>query len=139
MCYIYYMNKLLLSTLLFTVFFNSGKAQTAPQDKTAPALTIEQQAEYPGGLTAMASYLRRSIVYPDSARKAGIIGRCLVKFIIRPDGSIDSALIIKGVPGCPGCDSSAVQAVRAMPRWTPARMNGKPVSCYYNLPINFKP
>jgi len=36
------------------------------------------------------------------------------------------------------CDEEALRVVRAMPRWHPGKVNGKPVRAMYVLPITFK-
>jgi protein TonB len=46
--------------------------------------------------------------------------------------------MLKGVPGCADCDKEAIRVVESMPNWKPAKMTGRPVKCYFNLPFSFK-
>ncbi|MCP9768659.1 TonB family protein [Lacihabitans sp. LS3-19] len=98
--------------------------------------TVEHNPEYPGGTTAMYKYLGENIKYPSEAQKANMQGKVYVKFVIKSDGKIDKINIVKSVS--PELDNEAIRVVQNMPYWRPAMQNGKAVSVYYNLPINFK-
>jgi protein TonB len=45
----------------------------------------------------------------------------------------------RGVPDCPACDKEAIRVVMLMPKWTPAKIGGKPVKSVFSLPIKFDP
>ncbi|MDI1353967.1 MAG: TonB family protein [bacterium] len=113
---------------------NSGPGEAAPEIFTI----VEEQAEFPGGTTAMMKYIQSNIQYPSMAREAGISGKCFLKFVVNETGSISNVEILKGVPGCPDCDKEAIRVIKSMPGWKPAKMTGRAVKCYFNLPINFK-
>lgn len=74
-------------------------------------------------------------VYTEMARKARIQGVVIVQAIIDKEGEVTNVKILKGLPM--GLDQSAVDAVKRW-RFTPATLNGKPVSVYYNLTVNFR-
>jgi len=97
-----------------------------------------EMPEFPGGVEAMKKYISENVHYPDSAKNESLQGKCFVKFIINPDGSISNVSVLKGVPRCTECDTEAVRVVRAMPRWKPGRVNKKTAPVYFNLPIIFK-
>jgi TonB family protein len=98
----------------------------------------ETMPEFPGGIQAMAKFIQSNIVYPDSARSKGISGKCFLKFVVDTAGTVTKVEVIKGVPNCPECDEEAARVVRAMPSWTPGTIKGRPVNCFYNLPIVFR-
>ena len=83
----------------------------------------------------MYRYLRNSIIYPKDEAEKKLSGKVYVQFVIGKDGKVDQVKVLRGVD--PALDAEAVRAVRAMPSWIPARMNGKPVATRYVLPINF--
>lgn len=113
------------------------KSDTTRPSQIAEIFTlVEQNPEYPGGTTAMYKYLGENIRYPSEAQKANKQGKVYVKFVIKSDGKIDNINIVKSVS--PELDNEAIRVVQNMPNWRPAEQNGKPVSVYYNLPINFK-
>lgn len=94
-------------------------------------------AEFPGGMPALMAALCENIKYPAEAYEAKIQGRVVVGFNIGTDGRMSDFKVIKGVD--PQLDAEAVRAVRALnATWTPALKNGKPVSCSFALPVEFK-
>lgn len=99
---------------------------------------VEETAEFPGGIAAMGKYIQQNLQYPAMAREANIGGKCFLKFVVNDKGEIGNVEVLKGVPGCPECDKEAVRVVKSMPKWKPAKMTGRPVNCYFNLPISFK-
>ena len=98
---------------------------------------VEEMPDYPGGILERTKFIQANIKYPESAAKNGIMGKCFLKFIIKADGSIGDITVLKGVSGCPECDNEAIRVIKLMPKWKPGKQNGRPVSVYYNLPINF--
>ncbi|MCC6369788.1 MAG: energy transducer TonB [Bacteroidia bacterium] len=111
-----------------------------PAETAAPEIftIVEENAEFPGGITAMQKYMRDNTQYPAVAREAGISGKCFLKFVVNENGDISNVEILKGVPGCPDCDREAIRVVKSMPKWKPAKMTGRSVKCYFNLPFSFK-
>lgn len=99
---------------------------------------VEEQAEFPGGIAEMAKYIQRTLQYPAMAREAGISGKCFLKFVVNESGEISNVEVLKGVPGCSDCDKEAIRVVKSMPKWKAAKMTGRSVKCYFNLPISFK-
>jgi protein TonB len=74
--------------------------------------------------------------YPDAAKKAGIKGRVIVTFVVRSDGRITDARVIRGVD--PSLDAEALRLINSMPKWTPGVQDGKAVNVRYNVPFSFK-
>jgi protein TonB len=97
---------------------------------------VEEMPEYPGGQEAMFKFLSQSIVYPQEMVDAGVRGRVYVEFIVRQDGGITDATVLRGVAG--PLDQEAIRVVKTMPKWMPGRQNGKPVDVRYRLPIMFQ-
>lgn len=99
------------------------------------AAKIEKAPEFPGGMAGITEYLDIAIRYPDEARRNKIEGSVLVKFTVNADGGIENVAVQRSVQAV--LDSEAVRVIRAMPNWTPAQAQGKPVSASMALPINF--
>ena len=97
---------------------------------------VEQPPTFPGGDGAMYKWLTDNIVYPTIAQEQGIQGRVTLKFVVRPDGSVDNVEIMKGLE--PSCDREAVAKVKKMPKFVPGRQNGQPVSVWFILPVYFR-
>ncbi|MDE6802564.1 MAG: energy transducer TonB, partial [Muribaculaceae bacterium] len=49
---------------------------------------VEQMPQFPGGDAELMKYLNKHIVYPTLAAENGIQGRVVIKFVVKPDGSI---------------------------------------------------
>lgn len=97
---------------------------------------VEEIAQFPGGMTALMTWLASNIRYPENAVNNRVMGKVLVKFVVEIDGSIGDVEIIKGVDE--DLDNEALRVVRAMPNWIPGKLSGRTVRSYFNLPINFR-
>ena len=97
----------------------------------------EEMPEFPGGMDALQAFLVREIQYPQVAKDNGITGTVLVEFVVEEDGSVTNAKV--KVPLFPECDKEACRAVMSMPKWKPGKNMGKPVQCYYQVPVTFRP
>lgn len=107
-------------------------------EKTSDGKVIaapEVMPEFPGGMKALLQYLASNIHYPESAMKANVQGRVVLRFEVKTDGSIGDITVLKSVS--PELDAEAIRVTRAMPRWTPGTVDGVPVNCYYALPVQF--
>lgn len=96
----------------------------------------EEMPEFPGGQDALEDFLQREIEYPDVAKYNGITGTVLIEFVVEKDGSISNPRV--KVPLFPDCDNEAVRAIMSMPKWKPGKNMGKPVRCFYQVPVSFK-
>jgi TonB family protein len=73
--------------------------------------------------------------YTEIARKARVQGVVIVQAIIDKAGNVTNIKVLKGLPM--GLEESAVEAMKQW-KFKPATLNGKPVTVYYNLTVNFK-
>lgn len=62
--------------------------------------------------------------------------KLFVEFIIEKNGLVRNATIVRGEDEL--IAEEALRVVKSLPRFTPAKMNGKPVRMSYLLPINVK-
>jgi protein TonB len=97
---------------------------------------VEQNPEFPGGISEMYKFLGNNIKYPASAQRANVAGRVFVKFVVEKDGSIGNVEVLKGIGF--GCDEEAIRVIKSMPKWNPGRQNGKNVRVFYNMPVVYK-
>lgn len=87
----------------------------------------------------MRAFIKENLHYPETVVKQQLQGKIFLRFIVRKDGSIATVTILRGTTGCPECDQEAIRVVNSMPKWTPAKNEGKAVDSYYTLPITFEP
>ncbi len=95
-----------------------------------------QEATFPGGMEGMYKFLYSKITYPKMARNAGIQGRVFVEFVVDENGNVKNVKLLKGIGG--GCDEQAINAVKALPKWTPAEQAGTKVQQRFKLPVKFE-
>ena len=84
-----------------------------------------------GGLAA----IKRNVVYPDVASRAGIEGTVVLHLRILADGSIQEVRVIQ--PLIDVMNQAAEAAVRSV-KWIPAKQRDEPVAVWYVVPIEFK-
>lgn len=109
--------------------YDSDQVQEDPFAKGTPP-------SFPGGLDALLKFLGENIQYPETARSANIEGVVTLSFIVEKDGSIGDTILLKDIGG--GCGQEAIRVVRAMPKWIPGMVDGKPVKVRYTLPVRFR-
>jgi protein TonB len=96
----------------------------------------DKQAEFPGGADSLNAYFDAHVRYPAEAAANKIEGTVYLKLIIRADGSVQEAVVQRGLGY--GCDEEAVRVALIMPAWTPGMLSGKAVATYYTLAVPFK-
>jgi protein TonB len=108
------------------------------QDDKAPEIYthVEEMPQFPGGEAELMKWLKDNLNYPVIAAEQGIQGRVTLRFVVKPDGTVDDVKIQKSLD--PNCDKEAQRVVKKMPKWIPGRQNGNPVYVYYSLPITFR-
>lgn len=97
---------------------------------------VDEKPSFPGGESAMKSYLNSNVKYPVEARENCIQGRVIVQFIIEKDGSISDVKISESVN--PSFDREALRVVKAMPKWNPGKLQGIPARVKNEVPVVFR-
>jgi TonB family protein len=100
-----------------------------------PLRFVEELPEFVGGMDSLYSFLHKTLRYPANAKEKGISGQVFVEFVVEKDGSVSNVKVLKGAD--PELDAEAIRVVKMMPKWKPGKHEGKPVRCFYNLPIRF--
>lgn len=113
------------------------KAETPkPEVENKVFDVVEQMPSFPGGQSALMSYLANNIKYPVVAQENGVQGRVVVSFVVERDGSITDVQVVRSVD--PSLDREAQRVVRSMPKWIPGKQNGQAVRVKYNVPVSFR-
>ena len=126
--------KVLIMMLTMLFGFSITEAQAQGKDKVYDI--VEVMPQYPGGMPELMQYLAKNIKYPIQAQKKGIEGRVTVRFIVEKDGSISNVTVVRHIH--PLLDKEAVRVIKAMPKWSPGMLNGKPVRVKFNIPVAFR-
>jgi TonB family protein len=96
-----------------------------------------QMPVFPGGKKALSAWLHAHMQYPAKARKDGIQGIVLLRFLVRTDGSLTDLKALNSPPLGGECDREAIRFAKSMPKWIPGKQHGVPVQVFFNLPIQF--
>lgn len=57
--------------------------------------TVEVMPRFPGGEKACIDYVAGHLVYPELAKKNGVMGRVMVQFTVATDGSLQDVKVVK--------------------------------------------
>jgi TonB-dependent SusC/RagA subfamily outer membrane receptor len=135
--------------------------ENQPDDKIFDKPEVLPQ--FPGGEAELYGWLARNVKYPSEAIEYGVQGRIFVQFVVEKDGNISDIKISKvsdgraivvvakakddspeelnkenEEKGLKALQDESIRLVKAMPKWKPGTNKGKPVRCYFHLPINFR-
>ena len=105
-------------------------------DSTKVGKGVEENPSFPGGMEALMEWMSKNLKYPASAQENGIQGRVLVQFVVDKDGTVTEPKVIR--PVHPAIDAEALRLMSIMPKWSPGKRDGQPVSVRFTLPVSFK-
>ena len=122
------------STLMMGEILVVNTKKKSQKKKILTTCVSETMPEFPGGNTALMSFIQQNIQYP--VPDICITGKVIIQFIISTDGNITNAKIVRGVH--PKFDKEALRVVKLMPKWKPGTQKGKPVAMEYTIPVSFR-
>ena len=82
-----------------------------------------------------AKFFQKNYDYPEAAKEAGIEGRVNVTFRIEKNGEI-SVIHVRGPH--PSFEGAVKKSFKGLPKFTPGKQRGKPVSVTYSMPFIYK-
>lgn len=95
---------------------------------------LDEAALFPGGMDALRKFIADNIDLTSIEGSSKIS----LKFVVDTDGSISTVTVTRNTGDCESCEKAAIKVVKAMPKWTPGKVNGEAVKSYYRLPINIQ-
>jgi TonB family protein len=137
-----FLKSVLLFSAIFVISFTNLAQEVRYLDKSEEEIQIifgnhpEKYPAFPGGMSALVSFLRENIQYPAEAIENKEEGRVVIQFWIEIDGKISNIVVLRGVS--PSLDKEAVRLVELMPDWIPAENRGKKIRYKFTLPISFR-
>jgi periplasmic protein TonB len=99
------------------------------------ANAVDQIPEFPGGDKALQDFLNKNLEYPEDAQEKEIEGKVEISFVVFEDGTIQQ--VSADSKDNYGFGQEGKRVVGKMPKWKPAMVGGKPVKCYFTVPISF--
>lgn len=106
-----------------------------PADVTTPS--VNSLPQFNGGGQALRYFVRKTMQYPQEAKAAGIGGAVTVEFLILANGRVGNPSTVGNVIGY-GLEEEAMRIVEKMPKWIPARLDGKAVTSKHQVVIRFE-
>lgn len=101
-------------------------------------VVADQPAEPASGYPSYYRYIKKSLQYPEEAKRHNAEGQVFVEFVVKKDGSLEDVRVQPGKGIGYGCDEEAVRVVKQGEKWKPAINKGEPVAQRVTLPIKFK-
>jgi TonB family C-terminal domain len=108
-----------LLLFLTTVLFKAQAQVSSDSIKQNESVVTSYQIppKFPGGDTALTSFIAKTLVYPKDALKKKIEGTVYVKFAVEKDGSVTDIIVVRAL--CPSCDQAAMDVMKKSPKWKP--------------------
>ncbi|KAF0129802.1 MAG: TonB family protein [Bacteroidetes bacterium] len=82
----------------------------------------------------LTNYISEILIYPETAKTAGIQGTVKLDFVIEEDGNTSNIRVATSVGG--GCDQEAIRILQSI-RWMPGRKDEKQVRCASTFEVTF--
>ena len=96
---------------------------------------LDQFPSYPEGIKGLYKDIYNKMIYPMNARREGVKGEVVVRFVVEEDGTVGQVQVTKHAGKL--LDAEAIRLVKHLRPWVPGYKNGKPVHVLFNLPIKF--
>lgn len=134
------MKKILFLNLILLLSAFSLHAQTDADELEMPIIdsVYSTADEMPEPLFSITEFLQKNLTYPKEARRNGIGGTVLVKFVVNTDGSIiDVTIVGKRIPHGEDLENECIRLMKSSPKWKPGKVKDKPVKVAYVQRITF--
>ena len=97
---------------------------------------VEQMPQFPGGDAELLRFIDNNLRKPSLGECCPIQGKVICRFIIDIDGSVIKPEVIRSLDRF--SDAEALRVIKLLPKFTPAKQNGKNVRVWYTIPVTFK-
>jgi TonB family protein len=94
---------------------------------------VDVQPEYPGGTSALMTFIDEHLIYPREALENGIEGRVFVRFTVLKSGETADFKVLRGLS--PTIDREVIRVLKGMEKWQPGMLKNEPVDVYFTLPV----
>ena len=110
----------------------------AAKGEPIPYILLSEKPTFQGGdANTFAKWFQRHLIYPKEAVEKNIQGRVTSQFTIEEDGSISDIRILRSPNEILSKEAIGVINEANSVKWTPSKMDGKPVKVRYTFPVLF--
>ena len=101
--------------------------------------SVDEEPQFKGGQNEFLKFVDSIIVLPKEIIEEEVSGnKCYVSFIVDEKGEISNIEIARGILDCDACNIEAIRIIeQSKDKWTPAKLNGKPVKSKHIQIIKF--
>ncbi len=96
---------------------------------------FQEKAVFSDGDAAFFQFIKKNMVYPESARKRKISGSVRIGFYVEINGTVSNVTVERGV--MKSLDDEAVRIIRLSPLWYPATQFGAPIRTHQSVVVDF--
>ncbi len=120
--------------LLSTLGLN---AQTQNDNTIYTFGDLDEYAEYPGGKQGIREFIVANIVIPQEVIEAEAFCTVYVNYVVEKDGSVSNISINNPSNDyyVKLCEEAAMEAVKKLKNFTPAKIGGNTVRSKYTVPV----
>jgi TonB family protein len=93
----------------------------------------DEPASFDGGYWELQKFINQYYHKPTIETNPDISGKIYVRFVVTKEGEIKNVELVKGIH--PSFDKEAMDLVRNMPRWIPAKIRSNNVASFITIPI----
>lgn len=122
-------------SLLFIVIVLIARICVSQSDTTVYTFP-DKKAAYPGGDSAMFSFISKNTTYPKLCVDSGIQGKVYVSCIVEKDGSLSDVKAVKKIH--PELEKEATRVIKTLPFFNPATKGNEMVRSIITIPVVFK-
>lgn len=98
---------------------------------------VVETATFPGGADALVALLDSTVIFPVEEREDALERQLVLSFAVGSDGQVFDVSVEKGI--ALEAQESVVQALKAMPKWRPARFGETPICMRMRLDLAINP
>ncbi len=96
-------------------------------------IPYDEPPEMIGGMAA----LKKHLVYPEIARKAGVEGVVHIGVLVDAQGNVAKLQVLKSSVSNVGFEEAAMKALRQV-KWKPAFQRDRPIKVWISIPVKFR-
>jgi TonB family protein len=140
---VYFMKKLVFLFVLIMLSYSAVIFAQEPENQDSTANNKASfgygqvvPPKFPTGEAAMYRFLDSVLVVPQSAIDNNESGRVIIRFFVDTEGNIKAPSVQQGLT--PDCNMAALEAIKQMPKWIPAKQNNRNVTGFASVPVSFK-
>lgn len=116
---------------------STGTINFGRSEEPTELFTVDTEPEFEGGLKALYKFISSNIRYPEDAVDKGKQGTVYVRFVVDERGKVERVSLQNNLGY--GLDDEAKRVVSIIPDFkTPAKVKGRAVKVYFQLPIRFR-